>query len=196
MRDHKWDRHFLGQAFGMAKMSKDPRTKVGAVLVRDQRFPIMQGYNGFPEGFEDTPERLNDRDFKLDHVVHAEQNVISLCARHGIRTQGTTLFIAATDDSGAMWGGPPCIRCAVSCVQAGIQEIVAYPTKPSLLTNWAESLEKARRLLYETGIIFRTVPFSGQYCTIEGETMCHNLELIGNRCSKCPLDENLQFKAQ
>ena len=187
MRDHKWDRHFLSQAYGMAKMSKDPRTKVGAILVRDERYPVMQGYNGFPEGFDDTPERLNDRDFKLDHVVHAEQNVISLCARHGIRTQGTTLFIAATDDSGALWGGPPCIRCAVSCVQAGLQEIVSYPTKPSLLTNWAESLDKAKLLLKETGVRYRTVPFVSSWCTPEAELGCEAHERNGNRCSSCPL---------
>lgn len=143
----------------MAKMSKDPRTKVGAVLVHDKTIPVMQGYNGFPKGFADTSERLNDRAFKLDHVCHAEENVICLCARHGIRTNGATLYIAATDDSGELWGGPPCIRCAVSCVQAGVGEIVSYPTKPSLLSNWSESLLKAEHLLKECGVHFRTVPF-------------------------------------
>jgi len=35
--------HFL------AKKSKDPRTKIGAVLVRDRR-DLISGYNGLPEG--------------------------------------------------------------------------------------------------------------------------------------------------
>lgn len=169
-------------------MSKDPRTKVGAVLVRDDRFPIMQGYNGFPERFDDTRERLEDRDFKLEHVVHAEQNVISLCARHGIRTEGTKLYIAATDDTGQIWGGPPCIRCAVSCVQAGIKEIVYYPTKPSLGRDWVDSIAKAKAMLDETGIKYRVVPFASCWCTPEGER--HE----ANRCRTCPLDENMMHK--
>ena len=32
-----------------AKKSKDPRTKIGAVLVRDRR-DLISGYNGIPEG--------------------------------------------------------------------------------------------------------------------------------------------------
>jgi deoxycytidylate deaminase len=33
----------------LAKKSKDPRTKIGAVLVRDRR-DLVSGYNGLPEG--------------------------------------------------------------------------------------------------------------------------------------------------
>jgi deoxycytidylate deaminase len=35
--------------FFVAKKSKDPRTKIGAVLVRDRR-DLISGYNGIPEG--------------------------------------------------------------------------------------------------------------------------------------------------
>lgn len=37
--------------FFLAKKSKDPRTKIGAVLVRDRR-DLVSGYNGLPEGIE------------------------------------------------------------------------------------------------------------------------------------------------
>ncbi len=33
----------------LAQKSKDPRTKIGAVLVRDRR-DLISGYNGLPEG--------------------------------------------------------------------------------------------------------------------------------------------------
>ena len=49
---NKWDERFVRIAFEVATWSKDPGTKVGAVLVADRRI-IASGYNGFPQGIED-----------------------------------------------------------------------------------------------------------------------------------------------
>jgi len=84
----KWDRHFLGLALAHARMSKDPNTKVGAIIVGPDRELISAGFNGFPRGIEDSDERLTNRDLKLKLIVHAEMNAVLAAARHGIQLKG------------------------------------------------------------------------------------------------------------
>lgn len=152
----RWDQHFLDRALREASMSKDPNTRVGAVAVRD-RIPIMSGFNGFPMGIEDTKARLNDREVKLKLIVHAEQNVIALAGRRGVALEGSTLYLAATDDTGLVWGGPPCTRCTVHLIQAGIREVVSRPLKPTP-SKWHDDLAMAQELLRKAGILYREVP--------------------------------------
>ena len=54
--------------------SKDPSSKIAAVIVNDERRILSTGYNGFPRGIADTEERLNDREQKYPRIVHAEMN--------------------------------------------------------------------------------------------------------------------------
>lgn len=152
----KWDRHFLQLCIDHARMSKDPSTRVGAVIVGPDREIRSAGFNGFPRGIADTAERLNDRDAKLKLVVHGEMNAILAAARVGIPVKGCTLYLAATDVSGLVWGGPPCTRCVVEMIQAGIVEIVSYPKK-AIPSKWHSDLEFAAALLTEAGIAYREV---------------------------------------
>jgi predicted RNase H-like HicB family nuclease len=55
-----------------------------------------------------------------------------------------------------VWGGPPCTRCCVHIIQAGIDEIVSYPPK-AVPSRWAEDLAFARGILNEAGILYREV---------------------------------------
>lgn len=151
----RWDNHFLQDALLWARMSKDPNTKVGAVLIGPDREPISAGFNGFPRGIADTAERLADRDLKNRLMVHAERNAILNAARIGVSTKGSTLYVACTDDSGMVWAGPPCTPCAIEIINAGIIEIVGYPMK--LVSKWREDLEFAGGLLIEAGVRFREV---------------------------------------
>lgn len=151
----RWDKHFLRRALFIARdMSKDPRTQVGAVVVGPDREPLTDGFNGLPRGIEDTPARLNNKELKLKLVVHAELNAILNAARVGTALKGATLYLAATDDSGLVWGGPPCTRCSTHLIQAGIREVVSYPVKP-VPSSWHEDLALARTVLEEAGIIYR-----------------------------------------
>lgn len=150
----RWDRHFLGLALYHSALSKDPATRVGSVIVGPDHELLSAGFNGFPRGVADTPERLNDRETKLQLVVHAEMNALLAAARTGMRLKGCTLYLAATDDSGLVWGGPPCTRCTVEIIQVGIAEIVSYPVKP-VPSRWHKDLETARNLLFEVGIVYR-----------------------------------------
>ncbi len=154
--NNKWDRHFINLAIENAKMSKDPSTRVGAVIVGVDREVRSMGYNGFPRGIADTPERLNDRDEKLKLVVHGEMNAVLNAARIGVSVKGCTMYLAATDSSGAIWGGAPCVRCTVEIIQAGIAEIVAPPFKDTP-SRWKDSIEQAKALLEEAGVKYRQV---------------------------------------
>lgn len=73
---NRWDVHFLDLAATHARMSKDPSTRVGSVIVGPDREIRSVGFNGFPRGIEDTYARLHDRDTKLKLVVHGEMNAM------------------------------------------------------------------------------------------------------------------------
>lgn len=152
----RWDRHFLGLALAHAQMSKDPATRVGSIIVGPDREIISAGFNGFPRGVADTPERLGDRETKLKLIVHAEMNAVLAGARLGMRLKGCTLYLAATDESGLVWGGPPCARCTVEIIQAGITDIISYAPK-NVPTKWADDLAFARTVINEVGVRYREI---------------------------------------
>ena len=60
---NKWDANFLTLANTVSMFSKDPSTKVGAVIVDDDKRVISIGYNGFPKGIKDD-QRLENRELK------------------------------------------------------------------------------------------------------------------------------------
>ncbi len=152
----RWDRHFLRLALLHSEMSKDPRTRVGSVIVGPDKEVRSAGFNGFPRGVADTNERLADKEMKLKLVVHAEMNAVLAAARVGVPLKGCTLYIAATDDSKLVWGGPPCTRCTVEVIQAGIVEIVSYRQKP-VASSWHADLAIAHSLIQEVGISYREI---------------------------------------
>ena len=73
----KWNQRFLNLAKHVSSWSKDPSTKVGAVIADPEtKIVVGMGYNGFPRFVDDTEERYNDRPTKYKFVVHAELNAI------------------------------------------------------------------------------------------------------------------------
>ena len=70
-----WDRRFLEMAALVSTWSKDPSTKVGAVITRG-KFVVSLGFNGHPAGVEDSDARLHDREMKYRTIIHAELNAI------------------------------------------------------------------------------------------------------------------------
>jgi dCMP deaminase len=156
MSQERWDRHFLQLCLDHARMSKDPSTRVGAVVVGPDREIRSAGFNGFPRGIADHVTRLEDRDTKMALVVHGEMNAILAAARVGIPMKGCTMYLAATDDGGEVWGGPPCTRCTVEVIQAGISEIVSWPFK-NVPSRWLNDITRAKALLQEAGIVYREI---------------------------------------
>lgn len=153
----RWDNHFLELCVAHARMSYDPSTRVGSVIVGPDREVRSTGFNGLPRGIVDTPERLNDSVLKNRLVVHGEMNAILAAARVGIPLKGCTLYLAAMNAvTGVCWGGPPCCRCTVELIQAGITQVVTWPFK-DMPSKWAEDIAFAKTLLVEAGIGYREV---------------------------------------
>jgi dCMP deaminase len=53
MLDKKWDIRFIELAKHVSTWSKDPSTKVGAIIATEDRRVLSMGYNGFPRGCPD-----------------------------------------------------------------------------------------------------------------------------------------------
>lgn len=144
--DAKWDGRFLELARFFAQWSKDPSTKVGCVVVGPAREVRSQGYNGLPRGVADTDERLGNRELKYRLIVHAEQNAILHASRIGVSLLGCTAY--------ATW--PPCSRCAVSWIQAGVSRVV-WPAV-TVPERWLHDFQLAKAVLEEAGVELTELP--------------------------------------
>lgn len=132
---------FVGIAHAVSQMSKDPSTKVGALIIAPGMEIRATGWNGFPRGVEDTQERLNDRPTKYLYVAHAEANAITNAARSGVSTDGCSLLVTALH---------PCNDCAKLVIQAGIKKV--YAPLPEIDGRWADSFEIAATMFREAGV--------------------------------------------
>jgi Deoxycytidylate deaminase len=103
------------------KSSTCKRVQVAALLVKDDRI-IATGKNGVTSGnthccdiFEYADENFSQlhHNFSVRYELHAEQNVISFCAKHGIATNNCTLYVSHS----------PCIHCAKIIFAAGISSV-------------------------------------------------------------------------
>ena len=122
---NKWDSRFVELSKFVSDWSKDPNAKVGAVVVSKRGGAVSIGYNGFPIGVEDTAERLDDPELKLELIVHAEQNALISA---GPKAEGATIYV---------WGKPVCARCAGAIIQAGIKRVVALsPESIPVNSKW------------------------------------------------------------
>lgn len=132
-----WDRRFIELARLVSTWSKDPSTRVGAVVVDSLRRVLATGYNGFPRGVADTPERYADREIKLSLVVHAEAN----CVLNAVAPlDGATMYVLKF----------PCSSCAKLIAQAGVKRVV-YESDPH--GDWAREEHTTRTLFREAGIL-------------------------------------------
>lgn len=117
---------YLNVAYSVSQFSKDPSTKVGAVLVDHQTHTIVgTGYNGAIRNADDDiiPTIRPD---KYSYFIHAEQNLIYNCAKNGIKTNDQILFSTHS----------PCEQCVRALYQAGIKTIyfsTFYPNKEEFL---------------------------------------------------------------
>ena len=145
-RSEKWDIRFVKLAMHIANWSKDPSTKVGCVVVGEDREIRSTGFNGFPRGIKDDEERLLDREQKYPLICHAEENAIMHAARIGLSLKGSTAYVT--------W--PPCSRCARSLIQSGIKEII-YPTPGEIPERWIADFNISNGMIYEAGVIVRTI---------------------------------------
>ena len=96
-----WQDYFMANAELISKRSTCDRAFVGAVLVKDKRI-IATGYNG---GVSET-DNCNEvghymEDGHCIRTVHAEMNALIQCAKEGISTKNTEIYVTHF----------PCINC-------------------------------------------------------------------------------------
>jgi len=140
-----WNEYFFRHVYLAAQKSKDTKTKVGAILVKDNTC-ISEGYNGICRGVNDYnyEDGRNERPIKYFFYEHAERNCLYTCNRHGISTLGATMYI----------GGMPCADCARAIIQCGISKIVLHKQRPKFdhLEKWVESTKYSKIMLDEANI--------------------------------------------
>jgi dCMP deaminase len=141
-----WDLFWIGLAKYYSSQSKDPSTKVGAVIVRPDNTPLSFGVNGFPSGMDDSPELFADRNIKIDRTIHAEMNAL-LWAKEPVR--GCTIYV---------WPFISCDRCSIHLIQSGITRIVAPECPEHLRDRWEHLFAKSRSYFREKKVIVDEYP--------------------------------------
>lgn len=132
----KWDLRFLELAKLISSWSKDPSTKVGAVITNGIKV-VSIGYNGLPMSVRDDPELLNNREEKYKYIIHGEMNAIltAKCDLHGF-TLYTYPFL-------------PCTNCASMTIQTGIKRVVAPICQND---RWYDRLEQSKDIFNRANI--------------------------------------------
>ena len=137
----KWDNRFIELATLISTWSKDT-TKVGCVVVGPDREIRSVGYNGFPRGLKETPERT-ERPEKYLWTEHAERNAIYNAVRMGVSLKGCTLYCSWT----------PCMDCGRAIIQSGIYAVVGKQRGDD--GKWGEELTKTVKMFDEAFVEFR-----------------------------------------
>lgn len=140
MSETNWDARWIEHAKAIAQWSKDPRRKVGCLIIDADQNQLSGGYNGFPRGIADD-DRLNDRETKLKMIIHAEANAVASAARNGNSIKGATAYVTHN----------PCSQCACLLVQAGIKRVVCI-SQHGYSSEWEKDFQWARILLAEAKV--------------------------------------------
>lgn len=120
-------------------LSKDPSTKVGAVIFDPKRRVVSTGYNGFARGVADSPTRLQDRPTKYKMILHAEKNAITFATTP---LDGCTLVVTH----------PCCAQCAALTIQSGIAHVMWPRPTAEFRERWADEYELSKQQFAEAGV--------------------------------------------
>jgi dCMP deaminase len=151
--ERNWDETFLKIAELISRHSTCIRKKVGAILVKENRI-ISIGYNGVLPGKKHCEDlfksRVMDKQFYNQHnefsrlnEVHAEQNCIAYAAKHGIKTEGSNLYVTIS----------PCKDCSKIIIASGIKKVVYleyYDREPEGIQLLEENNIKHYKEVYHT----------------------------------------------
>lgn len=136
-------KEFLKIAESFSQLSKDPKRKVGAIILeKDTYIQLSAGYNGFPRKCKETKTRWT-KENKYDYVIHAELNAIIHAARTNSNIKNAILVVTRF----------PCNNCALAIIQAGISIVATVePDWKTLSNKWKHSFNMSRELLKECGV--------------------------------------------
>lgn len=107
----EWDEYFMSIVHAVAQKSKDPSSKNGCVIVDKDRRIVSCGYNGLPQGADESKLTLEDRPMKYYFAIHSEMNAVLFAKRD---LNGCTIYNQMAT----------CENCLKYCLQAGIKRFV------------------------------------------------------------------------
>lgn len=133
----KWDYRFMEMAHLISGWSKDPSTKVGAVIVRSNEV-LSMGFNGFPSMMTDSSELLNDRPKKYARTVHAEMNAVLRLSKRSLGMRIYTTML-------------PCSTCAAVLITVGVGIIYTRRPTDEQADRWGKSFDDSVEMFKQTG---------------------------------------------
>lgn len=140
-----WDHYFMGTAAMVAAKSKDPSSKVGAVIVKDKTI-ISTGYNGLPRGCNDTISERYMRPLKYKWITHAEENAILNGHRNGLSMTDSAIYVMPLY---------PCAKCTGAIIQAGIKRVICKPLVSG--KRWEEEFTISQEMMREAQIEYQQI---------------------------------------
>lgn len=156
----KRDSKYLGIAWTIASLSKDPNTQVGALIVSQANRPLGWGYNGPPSAMNDGDvvwSREGELLCKYDLIIHAEQNAID----HSQECiEGADLYVTHK----------PCKRCMLSIVSKKIGRVIYTQPKVDAASIASGKNSEAVDEIARMGGV-ELVPFDGNLGWMQDWTM-------------------------
>ena len=110
-KQRAWDEYFMKIADTVALKSKDPSSKMGCVVVDQNKRVVSLGYNGMIQGAEESKMTLNERPMKYYFAIHSEMNAL-IFAKQDLT--GCTVYNRVAT----------CENCLKYLLQAGISRFV------------------------------------------------------------------------
>ena len=107
----EWDAYFMKIAEVVATKSKDPSSKMGCVIVDENKRVVSLGYNGMLQGANEDKMTLSERPMKYYFAIHSEMNALIFAKRD---LAGCTIYNRVAT----------CENCLKYCLQAGITRFV------------------------------------------------------------------------
>ena len=152
-----WDQYFMGIARLSALRSKDPNTQVGACIVSADNRILSIGYNGCPNGFEDSEFPWSRTGSPLEtkylYVCHAEMNAILNYRGYRKELENARLYVDLF----------PCNECAKIIIQSGIKEVIYLSDKYA----HTEGTIASKKMFDVCGIKYRKVKLSDAQIKLE-----------------------------
>ena len=137
------ERFWLRVCYAIAMGSPDPRTHVGAIIVRDEKV-LAWGVNRFANRVSQVKERLDGPEKNL-WMQHAEASAVSRFLRTKESVNKVKLFCP--------WAC--CCNCAIAIIDSGIKKVIAHKQAMERTSDhWKRQIEVAVEMMKEAGISY------------------------------------------
>lgn len=179
-----WDDYFQWIAEAVAIKSKDPKCKVGAVIVSEDKLILSTGFNGLARRVFDDEDILENAEEKIKIICHAEANAIYNAARLGVSISGASIYVTKF----------PCLACCNAIVQAGIGRIHTHDSR-----FWdddpLDSDHRRKRVILKQSGIKVDAPFHSEFVPLHPISL-KQPKIEPGRTTSTPLFPEVQDKPE